>query len=605
MVEADLRGSDTHGVIRLPLYVRRIRAGGVNTKPDIRVVSDRPSAALIDGDNGMGHLVMRRAAEIAIEKAKATGIGWVGARMSNHAGPAALYVTMPLKHDMIGLYFAVGSSNHLPPWGGSESLLGTNPMAVAVPAMDEPPIVLDMSPTVAAYGKVRLKAQRGEAMPVGWMIDREGKPLTDPKRADEGHLLPIGDYKGSGLSLIIGILAGALNRAALGREVIDFVKEAGKATNTGQAIAAIAIETFMPAADFKRAVDQVIRDIRNSRRLPGVERIWLPGEQSHAKLRIAARTACRCRKRCAKASTPWRATRRRAAGISHGQRTPRSDVVGLGLMGEVYDASPHRGGIYRHGLRHRSGKSERLAQIGARAGSLADIARDCDPIVLAVFNTDQVEDVVEHALLPAAAGKIVLCTSTCDPDRIAALGARVAGRLRFLETPVSGTSEQVRQGDGVGLIGGDERSRPMPQPVLDALFPKRFHIGKVGDGGRAKLAVNLILGLNRLALAEGLVFAARLGLDPAAFLKVARARPRPRRSWTPKARKWSAAILPRKAACARRSRTPTSCSTRRARSAKNCRFSKFMPMCWKPACATAKPTQDNSIIIEEIRRRIL
>jgi L-2-hydroxycarboxylate dehydrogenase (NAD+) len=284
MVEADLRGSDTHGVIRLPLYVRRIRAGGVNARPDIRAVSDRPSAALIDGDNGMGHLVMKRAAELAIEKAKATGIGWVGARMSNHAGPASLYVTMPLAHDMIGLYFAVGSNNHLPPWGGSESLLGTNPLAVAVPAQDEPPIVLDMAPTVAAFGKVRLKAQRGEQMPVGWMIDREGKPLTDPKRADEGHLLPIGDYKGYGLSLIIGLLAGALNGAALGRNVIDFVKNTGQATNTGQAIAALSVETFMPAGDFKRAVDRTIRDIRNSQKLPGVERIWLPGEQSHSKL---------------------------------------------------------------------------------------------------------------------------------------------------------------------------------------------------------------------------------------------------------------------------------------------------------------------------------
>jgi L-2-hydroxycarboxylate dehydrogenase (NAD+) len=285
MVEADLRGSDTHGVIRLPLYVRRIRAGGVNAKPNIRAVNDRPSAALIDGDNGMGHLVMKRAAELAIDKAKATGIGWVGARMSNHAGPASLYVTMPLAHDMIGLYFAVGSNNHLPPWGGSDSLLGTNPLAVAVPAGDEPPIVLDMAPTVAAYGKVRLKAQRGEPMPVGWMIDREGKPLTDPKRADEGHLLPIGDYKGYGLSLIIGLLAGALNGAALGRDVVDFVKNTGQATNTGQAIAALSVETFMPIGDFKRAVDRIIRDIRNSQKLPGVERIWLPGEQSHAKLR--------------------------------------------------------------------------------------------------------------------------------------------------------------------------------------------------------------------------------------------------------------------------------------------------------------------------------
>jgi len=284
MVEADLRGSDTHGVIRLPLYIRRLRAGGINPTPNIRVVGERPSTALIDGDNGMGHLVMNRAAALAIAKAKTNGIGWVGARMSNHAGPAALYVTMPLKHDMVGLYFAVGSSNHLPPWGGSESLLGTNPMAIAVPALDEPPIVLDMSPTVAAFGKVRLKAQRGEQMPIGWMIDRQGKPLIDPKRADEGHLLPIGDYKGSGLSLIIGLLAGALNRAALGREVVDFVKEAGKPTNTGQAIAAISIDAFMPADEFKRSVDRLVHDIRNSPRLPGVERIWLPGEQSYAKL---------------------------------------------------------------------------------------------------------------------------------------------------------------------------------------------------------------------------------------------------------------------------------------------------------------------------------
>jgi 3-hydroxyisobutyrate dehydrogenase-like beta-hydroxyacid dehydrogenase len=197
-------------------------------------------------------------------------------------------------------------------------------------------------------------------------------------------------------------------------------------------------------------------------------------------------------------------------------------IIGLGLMGEVYARRLMAAGFSVIGFDVDPAKNQRLEQIGGRAGSLAGIARDCDPIVLAVFNTDQVEEVVEHALLPAAAGKIVLCTSTCDPDRIAALAARVGDRLRFLETPVSGASEQVRQGDGVGLIGGDEKIAADAEPVLDALFPKRFHIGKAGDGGRAKLAVNHILALNRLALAEGLVCAARLGLDPAAFLKVAR-----------------------------------------------------------------------------------
>jgi LDH2 family malate/lactate/ureidoglycolate dehydrogenase len=283
MVEADLRGSDTHGVIRLPLYLRRLKAGGVNPRPNIRIVQERAATALVDGDNGMGHLVMRFAAMTAIEKAKHAGIGWAGARMSNHAGPAALYAMMPLAHDMIGLYLAVGSNNHLPPWGSTENLLGTNPIAIAIPADEEPPIVLDMAPTVAAFGKVRLKMQRGEEMPVGWMIDRTGKPLTDPKRAEEGLLLPIGDYKGYGLSLIIGLLAGTLNGAAFGREVIDFVKQQDKATNTGHAIVAVSVEAFAPAAAFKRQVDAAIRAMRGAERLPEVERIWLPGEQSHLK----------------------------------------------------------------------------------------------------------------------------------------------------------------------------------------------------------------------------------------------------------------------------------------------------------------------------------
>lgn len=285
IVEADERGSDTHGIIRLPRYVERVRAGGINPRPNIRVISERASAALVDGNNGMGHLVMRHAAQVAIEKAAASGAAWVGARMSNHAGPASLYATMPLPHDMIGIYFAVGSSNHLPPWGGSEMLLGTNPVAIAVPAMEEAPVVLDMAPTVAAYGKVRLKQQRGEPMPVGWMIDRQGKPLTDAARADEGYLLPIGEYKGYGLALMIGMLAGLLNRAAFGRDLVDFAKDPKAVTNTGHAILALRIDTFAPALDFKRSVDATIREMRTSSRLPGIERIFVPGEQSHLRMR--------------------------------------------------------------------------------------------------------------------------------------------------------------------------------------------------------------------------------------------------------------------------------------------------------------------------------
>src|SRR5436853_323341 len=171
MAEADLQGSDGHGVSRLPQYVRRIKAGGFNVRPNIHVVREHAGTAVLNGDNGMGHLVMKRAAEMAIEKARSTGIGWVNSQFSNHAGPASLYARMPLAHDMIGLYFAVGNANHLPPWGGVEMLLSTNPIAAAIPAGTEPPIVLDMATTVTAYGKVKAKAARGEMMPEGWMID--------------------------------------------------------------------------------------------------------------------------------------------------------------------------------------------------------------------------------------------------------------------------------------------------------------------------------------------------------------------------------------------------------------------------------------------------
>ena len=198
-------------------------------------------------------------------------------------------------------------------------------------------------------------------------------------------------------------------------------------------------------------------------------------------------------------------------------------LVGIGLMGEVLAGRLIAAGFSVLGYDIDPAKGERLVKMGGKAGSLAEVAT-CDRVILAVFSTDQVEDVTQNSLVPAAGkSKIVLCTSTCDPDRIAALEAKVAPRgIRFLETPVSGTSEQVRQGDGVGLIGGDPNTADAVKDILDVIFPRRFHIGRPGDGGRAKLAVNLILGLNRLALAEGLTFASRMGLDPKAFIEVAK-----------------------------------------------------------------------------------
>lgn len=282
MTRADVNGSDGHGVFRLPQYIRRIKAGGVNLTPDIRVVREEAGMALVDGDNGQGHLVMRHAAKVAMDKAERSGAAWVGVRRGNHAGPASLYASMPLERDMIGLYLAVGNANHMPPWGGIELLLSTNPVAIAVPALEEAPVVMDMATTVAAYGKVKTKAQRGEVMPEGWMIDRQGRPLTDPKRADEGLLLPIGEYKGYALALMFGLLAGTLNGAAMGRDVVDFNKDDATPTNTGQAICALRLSAFGDVDAFRRRVDELVRSLRASPTLPGVDRVRIPGEGSKA-----------------------------------------------------------------------------------------------------------------------------------------------------------------------------------------------------------------------------------------------------------------------------------------------------------------------------------
>lgn len=199
-------------------------------------------------------------------------------------------------------------------------------------------------------------------------------------------------------------------------------------------------------------------------------------------------------------------------------------LIGLGLMGQALANRLIPAGFDVLGHDIDPAKNAKLEAMGGRARSLAEAAK-CGVVLLAVFSTEQVEDVVENALVPAAgAGKIVLCASTCDPDRIAALAERVAPKgIRFLETPVSGSSGQVSRGEGTGLIGGHPSTAAEVDDILQVLFPNRFHIGKAGDGGRAKLAINLILGLNRMALAEGIVFASRLGLDAKAFLEVAKA----------------------------------------------------------------------------------
>jgi len=280
MLEADLVGADAHGIFRLPQYVRRLEAGGVNPTPAITVDRTGPATALVDGDNGMGHLVMARAAETAIALARECGVAWVGTRRSNHAGPASIYAAMPVAAGMAALYSAVASANHMAPWGGTDLLLGTNPLAIGIPAGEEAPVMLDIATTVVSYGTIKSYALQGLALAEGWMIDRTtGTPLTDPGRTGEGVLLPIGGYKGAGLALVLGLLAGPLNGAAVGGDVVDFNADQSSAANTGQFIVALDIARFIDPKDFAALVDRHVRELRGSARLPGVSAIRLPGEE--------------------------------------------------------------------------------------------------------------------------------------------------------------------------------------------------------------------------------------------------------------------------------------------------------------------------------------
>lgn len=280
MTEADLVGADAHGVFRLPQYVQRTQTGGFNPRPNITVDRTAPATALVDGDNGFGHLVMARAAETAIALARDNGVGWVGVRASNHAGAAGVYAAMPLAHDMIGLYSAVANANHMAAWGGTELLLGTNPLAVAIPAGEEPPVVLDAATSIVSYGTIKNYKLQHKPMPDGWMVDaKTGATINDPARSGGGLLLPMGGYKGAGLAIVLGLLAGTLNGAFFGRDVIDFNADDSSTTNTGHFMIALDVARFIPLAAFKAEVDRHLRDLRNSKRLPGVDAIRLPGEQ--------------------------------------------------------------------------------------------------------------------------------------------------------------------------------------------------------------------------------------------------------------------------------------------------------------------------------------
>ena len=276
LVSADLRGVESHGVMRVPVYVRRLRQGLINGRPAVRVVREQGAAVLMDGDNGMGQVVGAAAMEEAIRRARQYGVGVVGCRNSNHFGMAAYFAMQALPHGMIGVALSNAPAT-MPPWGGTASYLGTNPLAVAVPARGEPPIVLDMAMSVVARGKIILAAQQGVPIPPDWAIDERGRPTTDPLQALRGAVLPFGGPKGYALAVIVEVLAGVLTGAAFGPHV-GGLYESSSPQRLGHLVAAVHVESFLPLDAFLGRIDQLVREIRA---VPAAEggRVYLPGER--------------------------------------------------------------------------------------------------------------------------------------------------------------------------------------------------------------------------------------------------------------------------------------------------------------------------------------
>jgi LDH2 family malate/lactate/ureidoglycolate dehydrogenase len=279
IVEADLRGTPSHGVRLLPGYIDRIRGGGINPHPNIHVIQEGPAFAMLDGDNGMGHVVAARAMDLAIAKARACGIGACTASRSGHFGIAAFYALRAEAQGMIGLA-TTNSVAAIPPPGGTVGLVGNTATSYALPAAEEPPLVLDIAMSAAARAKIALYAERGEALPDGWALDLDGQPTTDAEAALAGWLLPMAGHKGFGLALFWDALAGVLSGARFGQQVVR--APADEPSNVGHFMLAIDISQFGDPAAFRQKIDTVIRAVRNNPRRPGVSELHAPGEHSDA-----------------------------------------------------------------------------------------------------------------------------------------------------------------------------------------------------------------------------------------------------------------------------------------------------------------------------------
>jgi LDH2 family malate/lactate/ureidoglycolate dehydrogenase len=279
LVEANLKGVDSHGVVRLDPYLAGILNGYINITPDVRVINETDSVALVDGDNGLGQVVAHQAVSLAIRKAKNSGVGVVAVQNSNHFGTAGYYALKFTDEDMIGLVLS-NAPPTMAPWGGVTPLFGTNPMAWAAPSGMDYPVFLDIASSVVSRGRIKLAADRNEEIPLGWAMSPEGYPTTDPKIAMEGTVLPFGEHKGYGITFFIDILCGVLSGGAFSIHLKQIPGYGGTTGKTGicHFFLGIDISRFISLEQFLENMRSLIELIKNSRPRQGIEEVFLPGE---------------------------------------------------------------------------------------------------------------------------------------------------------------------------------------------------------------------------------------------------------------------------------------------------------------------------------------
>jgi L-2-hydroxycarboxylate dehydrogenase (NAD+) len=289
LLSADLRGIDSHGIARLSGYVRLWDVKRVNATPDIKIIHETPSTAVVDGDSGLGLVVAPFAMQVAIEKAKQVGTGWVSVQNSNHFGIAGHHAMMALEHDMIGMAMT-NASPLVAPTFSIDKMLGTNPICVAAPAGYEPPFVADLATTTAANGKLEILQRKNADTPLGWVQDAEGNPSTDANILKKGGaLLPLGgdrehgSHKGYALGAMVDIFSALLSGANYAPWVPPFpayvpmpAQQPGK--GIGHFLGAMRIDAFRPAEDFKKDMDHWIQGFRNCKTIPGEEKVLVPGD---------------------------------------------------------------------------------------------------------------------------------------------------------------------------------------------------------------------------------------------------------------------------------------------------------------------------------------